>query len=97
MYEWSENAFAEAVRSTAAELDDIGISTSRYCYPHSADYIDTLLKSSSILFIPISGLLGDNLIEPSSRLSWYNREEGESLTKTGSGDTMLAAIDKVLE
>jgi elongation factor 1-alpha len=38
---------------------------------------------SQIPFIPISGLQGENLIEPSEKIKWYN------------GDTLISALDKV--
>ena len=40
-------------------------------------------KFTQVPFIPISGWLGDNLLEKSSNLSWYK------------GPTLIQALDKV--
>ncbi len=40
-------------------------------------------KIEKITFVPISGWIGDNMTEPSEKMSWY------------SGSTLLQALDKL--
>jgi len=47
-------------------------------------------------FIPVSGLLGDNLIEPSTNSPWYFSGEKTSRSDVTGEMTLLAAIDMVL-
>lgn len=44
----------------------------------------------SITTIPVSGLHGDNLIEPSPNSPWYDKEKGE---EGRASETLLEAID----
>jgi len=48
-----------------------------------------------VAFVPISGWHGDNMLEPSSNMSWYKGWERESKTSKGQGVTLLAALDSI--
>jgi elongation factor 1-alpha len=50
----------------------------------------------AVAFVPISGWHGDNMLEPSSNMSWYkgweiNRKEGKA-----NGTTLLDALDAII-
>jgi len=56
---------------------------------------------AAVAFVPISGWHGDNMIEPSSKMSWYkgwNTEKKNAKKETikASGKTLLEALDAVL-
>jgi len=56
---------------------------------------------AAVAFVPISGWHGDNMIEPSSKMSWYkgwNTEKKNAKKETikSSGKTLLEALDAVL-
>ena len=50
----------------------------------------------SIVFIPISGWHGDNMIEPTEKMPWYNGWSIERKEGNISGKTLLEALDAVI-
>jgi len=50
----------------------------------------------SIAFVPISGWHGDNMIEPTSNMSWYKGWECESKERKASGKTLFEALDAIV-
>jgi len=50
----------------------------------------------TVPFVPISGWHGDNMIEPSKNMGWYNGwEVKKAKDKTASGKTLLEALDNI--
>jgi len=55
----------------------------------------------SVAFVPISGWHGDNMLEPSDKMSWYKgfsieqtkKEDGKTKTNTAKGTTLTDALD----
>ncbi len=52
--------------------------------------------SESIAFIPISGWHGDNMIEPTKKMPWYERWSIEREEGNTSGKTLLEALDAII-
>merc|ERR1712235_32525 len=50
----------------------------------------------SVSFVPISGWHGDNMIEPSSNMSWYKGWQKEVKEGKFSGKTMFEALDSII-
>jgi len=58
----------------------------------------------AVAFVPISGWHGDNMIEPSSNMTWYKgweieqaeKKEKTTVTKTSKGVTLINALDAIL-
>jgi len=50
----------------------------------------------SVAFVPISGWHGDNMIEPSSNMSWYKGWNKEMKEGKFSGKTMVEALDSII-
>ncbi len=53
-------------------------------------------KPDAVAFVPISGWVGDNMLEPSEKMSWY---KGWSITRkegNASGKTLFEALDAIL-
>ena len=48
------------------------------------------------MFVPISGFYGDNMIDASTNMPWYNGWKIERKEGNGSGKTLLEAIDALL-
>jgi elongation factor 1-alpha len=49
----------------------------------------------TVAFVPISGWHGDNMIEPSAKMSWYKGWSVKSKDKSNTGKTLLEALDNV--
>ncbi|RKP02304.1 hypothetical protein CXG81DRAFT_10965 [Caulochytrium protostelioides] len=49
----------------------------------------------SVPFVPISGWHGDNMLEPSSNMSWFKGWTKETKAGSASGKTLLDAIDAI--
>ena len=49
----------------------------------------------TVAIVPISGWHGDNMIEPSTNMSWYKGWTTETKDAKGSGKTLLEALDNV--
>jgi len=54
------------------------------------------ISAESTPFIPVSGLQGDNLIEPSSKCPWYFASSADGQAGTRNGTTLLKAVDAML-
>lgn len=86
-------AFTMGVRQMIVavnKMDDatVGYSQSRFQEVESAvgGYLEKLgYKRANLVFVPVSGWSGDNLVEPCAHLSWYK------------GPTLLGALDGVSE
>jgi len=50
----------------------------------------------TVAFVPISGWHGDNMIEPSTNMSWYKGWAVERKEGNASGKTLLNALDAIL-
>lgn len=50
----------------------------------------------TVAFVPISGWHGDNMIEPSTKMSWYTGWEKKDKDKVVKGKTLLEALDAVI-
>merc|ERR1719281_1809632 len=50
----------------------------------------------SIAFVPISGWHGDNMIEPTTNMSWYKGWEQEAKERKASGKTLFEALDAII-
>jgi elongation factor 1-alpha len=50
----------------------------------------------TVAFVPISGWHGDNMIEPSTNMSWYKGWAVERKDGNASGKTLLNALDAIL-
>jgi elongation factor 1-alpha len=50
----------------------------------------------AVPFIPISGWVGDNMLEPSDKMSWYKGFSIERKEGNASGKTMIDALDSIL-
>jgi len=64
--------------------------------------VSTFIKKSgynpkSVAFVPISGWNGDNMLEPSEKMPWYN---GWSIERkdasVATGKTLLEALDSLI-
>ncbi|CAG9321968.1 unnamed protein product [Blepharisma stoltei] len=71
------------------KMDDRSVEWSAIRYNEIKDEVSTYLKKvgynpAKIPFIPISGWLGDNMIEPSANMPWY------------AGPTLIGALDNVI-
>ncbi|OCK76185.1 elongation factor 1 alpha, partial [Lepidopterella palustris CBS 459.81] len=53
------------------------------------------VETQSIPFIPISGLHGDNLIDPSSNCPWYTGWVKQGAGGSETGKTLIDVIDIV--
>merc|ERR1711890_139418 len=51
---------------------------------------------ASVAFVPISGWHGDNMLEPSSNMSWYKGWEVKRKDGDAKGTTLLEALDSIL-
>jgi len=49
----------------------------------------------TVAFVPISGWHGDNMLEPSEKMSWYKGWETTRKSGSGSGKTLLEALDNI--
>jgi elongation factor 1-alpha len=49
----------------------------------------------AVPYVPISGWHGDNMIEPSSNMGWYKGWTYKTKDRTGSGKTLLEALDNI--
>merc|ERR1712241_722680 len=50
----------------------------------------------TVAFVPISGWHGDNMIEPSTNMSWYKGWKIERKENNASGKTLFEALDAIL-
>ncbi len=50
----------------------------------------------TVAFVPISGWHGDNMIEPTEKMSWYQGWAVERKEGNASGKTLLEALDAIL-
>ncbi|XP_060551411.1 elongation factor 1-alpha isoform X2 [Ruditapes philippinarum] len=50
----------------------------------------------NVAFVPISGWHGDNMIEPSSNMTWYKGWSVERKEGNASGKTLFEALDSIL-
>jgi len=53
-------------------------------------------NSATVPFVPISGWHGDNMVEPSEKMTWYKGWSVERKEGNASGKTLLEALDAVL-
>ena len=51
---------------------------------------------AAVPFVPISGLQGDNMIQPSTNMSWYKEWKVERKEGNASVVTLLEALDAVI-
>merc|ERR1719423_520681 len=51
---------------------------------------------AAVPFVPISGWHGDNMIQPSTNMSWYKGWKVERKEGNASGMTLLEALDAVI-
>nr|Q2HJN6.1 RecName: Full=Elongation factor 1-alpha 3; Short=EF-1-alpha-3 [Oscheius tipulae]AAY17224.1 eukaryotic translation elongation factor 1A [Oscheius tipulae] len=51
---------------------------------------------ATIPFVPISGFNGDNMLEPSSNMSWYKGWSVERKEGNASGKTLIEALDCII-
>ena len=51
----------------------------------------------AVAFVPISGWHGDNMLEPSEKMSWYKGWSVERKEGNASGKTLFQALDSILE
>ena len=59
-------------------------------------FLDKIGYDSSVTpFVPISALSGDNMVEPSTNLPWYEGRRVETKNGIVSGKTLLDAISLV--
>jgi len=49
-----------------------------------------------VVFVPISGWHGDNMIEPSTKMPWYKGWAIERKNNNANGQTLLQALDSIL-
>ncbi|PIK57044.1 hypothetical protein BSL78_06040, partial [Apostichopus japonicus] len=64
--------------------------------------VSTYLKKvgynpKSVVFVPISGFHGDNMLEPSDKMGWYKGWSIERKQGNASGKTLYEALDSILE
>jgi len=62
--------------------------------------ISTYLKRvgyspAAVPFVPISGWVGDNMVEPTDRMSWYKGWSCKKAEKNTTGKTLLDALDNI--
>ncbi|CAF4321002.1 unnamed protein product, partial [Adineta steineri] len=50
---------------------------------------------ATVAFVPISGLHGDNMVEPSEKMPWYKGWTIERKEGNASGKTLLEALDAI--
>jgi len=50
----------------------------------------------AIAFVPISGFHGDNMLEPSEKVSWFKEWKIERKEGTASGKTLFNALDSII-
>uniref|UniRef100_A0A4W4F174 Elongation factor 1-alpha n=1 Tax=Electrophorus electricus TaxID=8005 RepID=A0A4W4F174_ELEEL len=51
---------------------------------------------AGVVFVPISGWHGDNMLEPSSNMTWFKGWKIERKEGAASGTTLLEALDSIL-
>merc|ERR1712025_511155 len=62
-----------------------------------ANYVKKVgYNPKSVAFVPISGWHGDNMIEPSTNMSWYKGWNKEVKEGKFSGKTMFEALDAII-
>lgn len=50
----------------------------------------------SVAFVPISGWHGDNMLEPSEKMSWFKGWNVERKEGNAGGSTLFEALDSIL-
>jgi len=50
---------------------------------------------ATVAFVPISGWNGDNMLEPSDKMTWFKGWTTEAKTGKGDGKTLLEALDNI--
>merc|ERR1712055_877905 len=50
---------------------------------------------ATVAFVPISGWHGDNMLEPSEKMSWYKGWKTETKAGKGDGKTLFNALDAI--
>jgi elongation factor 1-alpha len=53
-------------------------------------------NSAAIPFVPISGWNGDNLVEVSSKMTWFKGWTAERNEGNASGKTLLEALNAIV-
>merc|ERR1712114_71637 len=51
---------------------------------------------AAVAFVPISGWHGDNMLEPSTNMSWYKGWEVTRKEGNAKGTTLLEALDAII-
>ena len=65
--------------------------------PEVSNYIKTSgYNPKAVAFVPISGWHGDNMIEPSEKMSWYKGWAVERKEGNATGKTLFEAFDSIL-
>jgi len=76
--------------------------------PYSGNRFDEIIKEvqsfikkvgynpASVPFVPISGWHGDNMLEPSTNMSWYKGWEVTRKEGNAKGTTLLEALDAII-
>jgi translation elongation factor EF-1alpha len=80
---WSEDAFIRSVQATRTVFQELGDFKEQYA-------------RRRILYVPASGLHGDNLLELSSSLGWYSKITGSGEEGLEGAVTAVAALDRIL-
>merc|ERR550539_1675987 len=83
------------------KMDDKSVGYSQERYKEIKSEVQKMLtkigfKTKKIPFVPMSGWQGDNLIEPSTNMSWYKGFKVKPKKKEVSGHTLLDALNDVV-
>jgi len=61
-----------------------------------SNYIKKIgFNPKGVAFVPISGWHGDNMLEPTDKMSWFKGWDKETKSGKSSGKTLLEAIDSI--
>lgn len=81
------------------KMDTVDFSEARYneITKEVSAYVKKVgYNPKAVAFVPISGFHGDNMIEPTERMSWYKGWTIERKEGNASGKTLLNALDSIL-
>jgi len=83
------------------KMDNTEPPFSKERYEEIVKEVSTYIKKigynpKTVPFVPISGFHGDNMIEPTSNMSWYSGWSIERKEGNASGKTLLEALDAII-
>ena len=80
------------------KMDSNGYSEERYneIVREVSNFIKKVgFNPKSVPFVPVSGWMGDNMLEPTTNMPWYKGWEKETKAGKATGKTLVEAIDAI--